>query len=277
MTNPYHIDGPAIISVSGGRTSGFMLHKIIEAHGGKLPDDVVPVFCNTGLEHAKTYEFLAEIGRRWCPITWLEYCVNSDGKHDFIVVTPETASRNGEPFEALIRKSGLLPNPVIRKCTVELKLKTLERWCAARGWTSYTNAIGLRADEQRRVAKMRGDRDSEHVAMPMAEAGHTVEDVRAFWSAQEFDLELPHNDPAFGNCCGCFLKSRTLLMRVFRDEPQQAEWWIRMEKLGLASKPDGARFRSDRPQYEALARMAKEPMLFEDDPTESALPCACTE
>lgn len=280
MTDPYHIEGPAIISVSGGRTSGFMLAKILEAHGGKLPDDVVPVFCNTGLEHAKTYEFLEEIGRRWCPITWLEYRITEEGKQGFREVTPDNASRNGEPYEALIRKNRYLPNTVNRKCTVELKIRTSGRWCAARRWKPYSNAIGLRADEQRRVSRIRGDYAAEHVVMPMAEAGHTIEDVRAFWSAQPFDLMLPHDDPAFGNCVGCFLKTPTRLMRVFRDEPQQAEWWIRMEALKLANKPSGARFRYDARSYVALALMAKEPVLFEDDPTldnDSTLPCACTE
>lgn len=277
--NPYLIDGPAIISVSGGRTSGFMLRQIIDAHGGKLPDDVIPVFCNTGLEHAATYAFLEEIGRRWTPIRWLEYRVGEDGKHGFCEVTPETASRKGEPFEALIRKSNYLPNPVVRKCTVELKLQTSGRYTRALGWTEhYGNAIGLRADEPRRVAKMKGDRAAEEVLMPMHAAGHTVEDVRAFWDAQPFDLNLPKNDNAFGNCTGCFLKSRQRLLRVFRDEPEQAEWWIRMEKLGLSSKPSGAQFRSDRPGYADLLKMAQQPMLFEDDlDSDNALPCACTE
>lgn len=275
--NPYRIDGPAIISVSGGRTSGFMLRQILDAHGGALPPDVIPVFCNTGLEHAKTYAFLEEIGRGWCPVVWLEYRVDQDNQHAFDVVTPETASRKGEPFEALIRKSGYLPNPVVRKCTVELKLRTSGRYTRSLGWAHYENAIGLRADEPRRVAKMKGDRKAEEVVMPMAEAGHTVADVRAFWDAQPFDLDLPKDDSAFGNCVGCFLKSRTRLLRVFRDEPEQADWWIRMEALALASKPSGVVFRSDRPRYSDLVKMAQTPMLFEDDPEANALPCACTE
>ena len=40
MLNPYLIKGPALISFSGGRTSGYMLNHILEAHGGRLPDDV---------------------------------------------------------------------------------------------------------------------------------------------------------------------------------------------------------------------------------------------
>lgn len=272
----YKIEGPAIISVSGGRTSGFMLRQILDAHGGKLPENVVPVFCNTGLEHERTYDFIAEMATRWgTRIVWLEYRAVNDG-HAFEVVTPDTAHRKGEPFEALIRKCGYVPNPVTRKCTVELKIRTSGRWVKAQGWAEYVNAIGLRADEPRRVARMKGDRAAEHVVMPMAEAGHTVDDVLAFWKAQPFDLQLPHNDPAFGNCAGCFLKSRARLLRVFREDPSLADWWIRMEALALASKPSGARFRIDRPNYARLKAMAQEPMLFEDEP-ETDLPCACTE
>jgi hypothetical protein len=41
MTDPFHIEGPAIINVSGGRTSALMLRRILDAHDGTLPDDVV--------------------------------------------------------------------------------------------------------------------------------------------------------------------------------------------------------------------------------------------
>ena len=46
--NPYLIHGPALISFSGGRTSGYMLKKILDAHSGLLPDDVHVTFANTG-------------------------------------------------------------------------------------------------------------------------------------------------------------------------------------------------------------------------------------
>lgn len=271
----YLLDRPAIISVSGGRSSGFMLRKIIDAFGGTLPDDVIPVFCNTGLEHERTYEFLAEMERRWAVrIRWLQY--RDDGeRHAYEEVTHGTHATKGEPFEALIRRSQYVPNPVTRKCTVELKIRTTQRFVRSLGWSEHTNAIGLRADEPRRVAKLRGDVKAEMAVAPMAVAGDTIDSVRAFWSAQPFDLMLPGGDNAFGNCVGCFLKSKDRLLRVFREEPDAADWWIRMETLGLAETAAGSRFRTDRPSYAALKRMAQEPMLFNDG--EDTLPCNCTD
>ena len=35
-SNPYKIEGPALISFSGGRTSGYMLKHIIDAHDEKI-------------------------------------------------------------------------------------------------------------------------------------------------------------------------------------------------------------------------------------------------
>ena len=56
MTNGdvYKIEGPACISFSGGRTSAYMLYKILQAWSGKLPDDVVVCFANTGKEMEET-------------------------------------------------------------------------------------------------------------------------------------------------------------------------------------------------------------------------------
>lgn len=271
--NPYLINGPATISFSGGRTSGFMLAKIVEAHGGKLPDDVLPCFQNTGLEHDATYAFVERVSREIAPVTWLEYRSGPT----FEAVTPETASRNGEPFEALIRACNFLPNPVVRKCTVELKLRTLRRYVKSLGWPEYTNCVGLRADEPRRVARMKGDYSDEDVRMPIAEAGHTLADVRAFWRSMPFDLELPNDDNAFGNCTLCFLKSKARIQRVLRAEPQRADWWVRMESLALASKPSGAVFRSDRPSYKAMLKIARTQGVMFDDEQEESLPCHCTE
>jgi 3'-phosphoadenosine 5'-phosphosulfate sulfotransferase (PAPS reductase)/FAD synthetase len=275
--NPYLIDTPAVVSFSGGRTSGFMLRKIMDAFGGTLPDDVRVCFANTGLEHPKTYEFVEAVERNWAvPIHWLEYV----GPKEFREVKPETASRRGEPFETLIMARNHLPNPVARICTVELKIRTMRRYVDSLGWTEFTNAIGLRADEQRRVAKMRGDASRETPAMPMADAGHTLTDVLGFWRQQPFDLDLPGNDNAFGNCVGCFLKGKDKLLRLMRKEPQHFDWWAKADTLlaGRTNTPNGATFRSDRPSYLGMLSIAKhQGLLFAEWDEPDTIDCACTD
>ncbi len=73
--NPYQIEGPAIISFSGGRTSGMMLRKILDAHGGTLPPDVRVLFANTGKEMLETLDFVRECSDRW---EW--HCLRQSGR-----------------------------------------------------------------------------------------------------------------------------------------------------------------------------------------------------
>ena len=78
--NPYLIEGPALISFSGGRTSGYMLHEIIRAHSGKLPANVIPCFANTGKERHETLRFVHDcddyFGNR---VRWVEWRDNEAG------------------------------------------------------------------------------------------------------------------------------------------------------------------------------------------------------
>lgn len=47
-------EGPVQIAFSAGRTSGFMLHEILEANGG-LPDQAEVTFQNTGEEREERW------------------------------------------------------------------------------------------------------------------------------------------------------------------------------------------------------------------------------
>jgi 3'-phosphoadenosine 5'-phosphosulfate sulfotransferase (PAPS reductase)/FAD synthetase len=63
--NPYRVEPPCLISFSGGRTSGYMLWHILEAHGGALPEGVHVTFANTGKERPETLAFVHEVETRW--------------------------------------------------------------------------------------------------------------------------------------------------------------------------------------------------------------------
>jgi len=267
MKNPYQIEGPAVVSFSGGRSSGFMLWNIIQAHGGTLPEDIKVIFCNTGLEHHETYEFIHRIEENWCPVIWLEYCLDEDNKHSFKVVDYETASREGEPFETVIKKKKYLPNPVTRFCTQEMKIKLSDRYMKLIS-EEYTNCVGLRADEQRRVSRLKGRRTKIEVLAPMADSGHSREDVMFFWDHHPLDLKLPLDSNIFGNCVGCFLKGYGKLESIAREEPEQMDWWIRMESE--TSQP----FRIDRPNYSQIKANAHMQLAFDFGDT---IDCFCTD
>jgi 3'-phosphoadenosine 5'-phosphosulfate sulfotransferase (PAPS reductase)/FAD synthetase len=222
-------EGNVLISFSGGRTSGYMLHKILEENGG-LPDRCKVVFANTGREMPQTLDFVHECGDRWnVPIKWLEYD-RIDNKVTFKEVSHNSAARNGEPFETLLYKP-YLPNAVARFCTAELKVRTIKRYLVSQKWKHWHSGIGIRADEPRRIN--RGDsRDRWTFWYPLADAGATKATVMGFWKQQPFDLRLfgPNGVTAKGNCDGCFLKSEATLAMMWREHPDRMEWWSAMEK-----------------------------------------------
>lgn len=177
----------------------------------------------------------------------------------------EHAARDGQPFEALIRRRKFLPNPVSRFCTSELKIRTMHRYLRGTlGWTEWDQMIGIRADEQRRVSKIRArgtstETSAETMLLPLADAGVSVQDVNAFWKAQPFNLELmTHNGRTLeGNCDLCFLKPPAQRLSIIKIRPRAAAWWIKMESLALADKPAGARFcKGNEPSYAELADFA---------------------
>ena len=184
--NPFKIDSPTCISFSGGRTSAYMLWRVLEAHQMSLPDEAIVCFANTGKEDEATLEFVRDCSERWSvPITWLEYQASEKVADRWRLVDFDTASRNGEPFEALIRKRNYLPNPVARFCTGELKVLTIERYFKSIGKPEFETMVGLRADEPRRAAKMR-----ESKLIPLFDAGVTQQTVQDFWGGTPLILVL---------------------------------------------------------------------------------------
>lgn len=280
--DPFKIDGPALISFSGGRTSAYMLYRIVQAHGGTLPDDVKVTFANTGKEMPQTLDFVRDCGERWgVEIVWLEYAHAEKPKDRWRLVTYETASRNGEPFKALIDMRQYLPNPVTRFCTQEMKISAIHRWAKSVGMGEADRVIGFRADERHRLARIRareaGGRDPWVVVAPLVEAGTAKRDVQEFWNKQNFDLRLPNinGTTPLGNCDLCFLKSAASIQGIMREAPQLADWWIKAEAEALASKPSGARFRQDRPSYAAMLDAVQRQQNFDFGDRDELIDCFC--
>lgn len=259
-----------------------MLWRVLQSNGG-LPKEAKVLFCNTGKEEEATLRFVRDCSMHWgVPIHWLEY---RDNKDAFAIVGFDSASRNGEPFEALIRKRKYLPNPVTRFCTSELKIRTMHRFLRMANWENWDQFIGIRADEMRRVAKIRDrgrstESADETMCMPLADVGVTVRDVLRFWSVQPFDLELltVNGRTLAGNCDLCFLKPTAQIASLIAERPARAVWWMSMEQAIQSShsemKATGAKFHKDRPSYQAMAAFAASQRdMF--DPEEEAIACFC--
>jgi 3'-phosphoadenosine 5'-phosphosulfate sulfotransferase (PAPS reductase)/FAD synthetase len=285
MSDPFKIDSPTCLSFSGGRTSAYMLWRVLQAN---TPEDIarwlVVCFANTGREEEETLKFVNECGRRWgVRITWIEY---RRAKPYYELVTYETAARDGEPFAALIESKMYLPNPMTRFCTSELKIRPMFRWLRDTGQLAddMDMMLGLRADEPRRAAKIKAGQNSEsvklHNIVPLYDAGVAVGDVGAFWRAQDFDLELPtfNGKTLAGNCDLCFLKPAAQVQSLIAEKPQRAVWWIAQETYAKSIQNDpaslGIRFRWDRPNYAKMAEIAADQRdMF--DPDEPGIDCFC--
>lgn len=269
MRNPYLLTGYTVVSFSGGRTSAFMLFMVLMNNSAKdIAKYLLVIFANTGKEHRATLEFVRACADRWAvSIIWLEYRDNDEG---FAVVDFDTASRNGEPFEALIRKRKYLPNAVTRFCTIDLKIRIIHKYLRSVGLSTEENPVdmmtGIRADEPRRVVKIRHRKSTSEskwasMVMPLADAGVGVQGVSEFWAAQPFDLMLTtiNGRTLEGNCDLCFLKGAKQVYSIIASDKQKAEWWARMESEVVSSGKftgAGARFRSDRPSYQQMIDFA---------------------
>ena len=255
MTNPYLFpEGNIHVAFSGGRTSAFMLRQLIEANGIDAfhSERVKVIFCNTGLEHEATLEFVRDCGEHWdIPIVWLEYdrepFVDKKGEKKTrpicVINDFETASRNGEPFETLIDFNKHLPNRTQRFCTLRLKraiaIKYLRQHC---GWKSATKALGIRADEPKRIKEylqvnlidMLKPRkvEFEDKWLPLVDADIGKMQVSEFWKKSNFDLDLPNinGTTIHGNYVLCFQKGIHTLTQLIQEEPERAKWYIKQER-----------------------------------------------
>lgn len=273
--NRFKINEPTCISFSGGRTSAYMLWRVLQANGWKLPDDAIVCFANTGKEDEATLRFVQKCSDEWdVPITWLEYIPDAPG---YRIVSFETASRHGEPFEKVIRKKNYLPNAVTRFCTIELKIRPMAKYLVDLGMAETKSEgenmsmIGIRADEPRRAAKI-----ADKSRIPLFFAGVTKEEVGEFWRSQPFDLELTNINGVtiHGNCDLCFMKGASQILSLIAERPERAVWWAKMESTTMASRPDGSRFRNDRPSYQQMLTFTEQQRsMFDGD--DEGVACFC--
>ena len=214
-----------VISFSGGRTSAVMTKLCVEKFG--KTHIIIIIFANTGCEYENTLKFVDQCDKHFgWNVVWVEAVTNpikgQGTRHK--VVTYETASRNGEPFEDYIKKEGL-PGPSNPGCSNRLKELPINSYLKRDlGLSDYWTAIGIRADEMDRVSQKRIEKKFVY---PLADAGWTKEDVKKECASWPFDLEL--KSEAFGNCSWCYKKSLRKLLTIAKEDVWAFEFPLRME------------------------------------------------
>lgn len=170
---------------------------------------------------------------------WLEGVTNPERGQGMghRIVTFESASRSGEPFEQMIQKYGI-SNTQSPHCTRNLKRYPIESYLKSLGWAGrdYDLAIGIRTDEQRRVK----DDKTRNVVYPLVHwFPADKQDVLDWWEDQPFDLQLQEHQ---GNCKTCWKKSMSKLMRLHEEDPSQFDFFELMEEKYPRVGPEFAKY-----------------------------------
>jgi hypothetical protein len=213
-------------SFSGGRTSAYM--SIMLQKHFRETFDICYTFANTGAEHPDTLRFVHEIDQRYdLGVVWLEAMVNEGAGNGTThrVVSYETASRNGEPYEAMCRKYGL-PNQTFKACTRELKQRPMGSYMRSIGWVDHVVAIGIRTDETRRVSPTATE---QRIIYPLVHWFPTdKQDVLSFFEGEPWDLQIAEHQ---GNCITCFKKSARKLALLYQENPRNFDFAIKLDQL----------------------------------------------
>lgn len=217
------------IAFSGGRTSAYMTKWLLD-HTKMYFDKVVVVFANTGQEWENTLKFVKQCDDNFGFNTiWVEAEIHPQKgigtSHK--IVNYHTASRNGEPFEAMIAKYGI-PNRTWQICSRELKANAVRSYLRSIGWKKrdYISAIGIRYDEIHRIS---ANCERDNLIYPLAEI-HPVDKlfINTWWATQKFNLQLKEHQ---GNCKWCWKKSKRKLLTIATETPDVFDFPARMESL----------------------------------------------
>lgn len=215
-----------VVSFSGGRTSAYMSKWLIDNKSDEY--DLIFVFMNTGQEHEKTLEFVNKCDVAFgLNLIWIEGVTHhgerKGGTHK--VVSYDSASRNGEPFEDMIKKYGI-PNKSYPHCNRELKLNPFNSLMKDLGLSKAKRAIGIRVDE---IDRMSVHAKANSIIYPLIKFKATTKsEIILWWKEQSFDLEIEEH---YGNCVTCWKKSIRKLMTISKQDPNRFKFFEDCEKL----------------------------------------------
>lgn len=206
-----------VVSFSGGRTSAYLCHLMVERFGRENVDFV---FMDTGFEHPNTYDFVKEVDTAF-GLNLI--CLRGDFSRQlgdgvgFSVVDINQCKQDFVPFSNMMKKYGI---PYIGGmfCTDRMKLQPFKKYCDDKyGKGNYETWLGIRSDEPKRLTPKDGIRYLAEISE------FEKQDVLDWWKKQSFDLQI---DEWLGNCVFCPKKSNLKLAAAQRDEPEIYLQWL---------------------------------------------------
>ncbi len=214
-----------VVLFSGGRTSAFLSKYIKE---NPKYENVIFIFANTGKEREETLLFANQCDKEFnLNLIWLEAKINFERGvgTTYKIVDFKSASRNGQPFEQMLKKYPL-PNNRASNCTRELKQRPIDAYIRDNfKGCEVVRVVGIRHDERHRKSN---NAEKENIIYPLCdEIKVNSEFIRNWWDRQTFDLGLKDYQ---GNCDLCFKKSLKKRLTIIKENPNVAEWWQEMEQ-----------------------------------------------
>lgn len=223
-----------VVSFSGGRTSAYLVQKLLSMYDKK---DLDFVFMDTGAEHPKTYEFVKNVAKHFdITVTALRTVVSMEYRVGvrYQVVPLEVCQPDLKPWSDMVEKYNL---PYIGGafCTDRMKVQPFKKYCdETYGKGSYTTWLGIRADESHRLKDNEGFRYLAEIS------DFSKQDVLGFWAEMPFDLNLPEH---LGNCVFCIKKGDGKIALAARDEP---ELYAQFQKLIAPKAKERTMYRKKR-------------------------------
>ena len=219
-----------LVSFSGGETSAFMAQWLKNNYRNYGYENIVFVFANTGLENEQTLEFVKKCDDYFkLDIKWVEaYVIHEYKKGTRYTLTDfDNASRNGEPFEQVIKKYGI-PNQANPQCTRELKTYPIGSFAKDyfKG-EKYHTAIGIRIDEADRMNSEFKKRGIVYPLISQKMIPTSKPIINLYWKSMPFRLELKGYQ---GNCTTCWKKSDKKLYQIAKENPNAFDFMNEMEQ-----------------------------------------------
>ena len=248
-----------VVMTSGGRTSMFLAKYIKE--NPKYENNLF-VFLNTGKEKEETLSFIDKCDKEWnLNILWLEASIvyEKGVGTTYKVIDFNTASRNGEPFEDMLKKYPL-PNNMASNCTRELKQRPIDSYIRE-NFSDFDvyRIIGIRADEEHRKSN---NAIKDKILYPLCDELRIDQKfIRNWWDKQSFDLNLKDYE---GNCDLCFKKSLKKRLTIIKENPSIADWWQEMENKYSSEQIPRFDLRTNKSITE-LKEIAKNPFSKAED------------